>query len=172
MSLDGRQWTSDKVRFRYCAKGDTACVKAAAEAAAGAPSSAGRSGGTPPNGSTRKGVAIGVGMCLGLLVVGAIVVYVKRQEVGEWAFWALAASRFQRLHQDSPADAGRRGSAVGVEEGGRRSGSEEEEEGDIMLMDARAIRAGSSSQARHYSLLRVQTSEDDEEGGEGGMTTL
>ena len=88
----------------------------------------------------RQGLLLGVGACLLLLTLAAVAVYVKRVEVGEFVFWTLAATRFERLQHGQ----GQGGSVGEVEEGRQsveltaKSSSlqqvEDEEVGEVTIM--------------------------------------
>ena len=88
----------------------------------------------------RQGMLLGVGACLLLLTLAGLAVYVKRTEVGEFVFWTLAATRFERLQQGQGESGG-----VGEVEEGRGGGR------------------------RSVELTAALRQEDDEEGGEVTM---
>jgi hypothetical protein len=83
--------------------GECACFRGYGGRACGevlAPSNSGEgAGGAAGGAGVRKGVAIGVGVSVAVLAALAVVVWVKRADVAEQVFWALASTRFQRLHQ-------------------------------------------------------------------------
>ena len=77
---------------------------------------------TAQSSAMRQGLALGVGVSFMLLAVAGVAVYMNRAELGEYVFWALASTRFERLHRpggdsvsDAAAEEGRGGRGGRVE---------------------------------------------------------
>jgi len=93
--------------------------KITSKAVAPSSSSSESSSSSTASSAMRQGLMLGVGACLLLLTLAGVAIYAKRAEVGEFVFWTLAATRFERLQQGQ----GQGGGVGEVEEGrgGRRS---------------------------------------------------
>jgi len=53
-----------------------------------------------------QGLIIGLTISLSVLLILCVLAYIKRTEVMEYVFWTLAATRFQRLHQEDQTPGG------------------------------------------------------------------
>ncbi len=104
VTLDGgQQWTRSGHQFHYCRPGD-ACLAAAdqdsatpaaARPAASEPSSLEKQGSPSTAAAMRQGLLLGVSLCVGLAVLGSVVLmYLWRAKLGEVVLDRLANSRF------------------------------------------------------------------------------